>query len=157
MMVQSNRPPEQWPSEVAKLYDPIRVLGVGGFASVMLARKKVASDNDENKIVAIKVVGSAFVSKSDLGYAHREIDILKEINHKNIMRVIDFWEPAAKEHKCAAVIALTYSKGPTVEKLINHGGALSATFGRVVVAQLCDATAYLHSRAVIHRDIKPDK
>jgi serine/threonine protein kinase len=40
--------------------------------------------------------------------------------------------------------------------LLNHGGALSQTFGRVVVAQVIDAISYLHSHAVIHRDIKPD-
>jgi serine/threonine protein kinase len=147
--------PEQWPAEVSQDYEPIRTLGVGGFASVTLAKKKKPATTDE-KLVAMKVCGNKTATRSDLSYAHREIDILKEIKHENIMRIIAFWEPALKEHKCAAVIALSYHIGPTVDALLHHGGALSLTFGRVVAAQLVDVISFLHSHAVIHRDIKPD-
>jgi serine/threonine protein kinase len=147
--------PEQWPAEVSEHYEALRTLGVGGFASVTLAKKKKPTANEEN-LVAMKICGNKNANRSDLSYAHREIDILKEIKHENIMKIIDFWEPAVKEHKCAAVIALTYHRGPTVDALLNHGGALSLTFGRVVAAQLVKVISFLHSHAVIHRDIKPD-
>ena len=157
-------PPPQWPAEVCKLYEPVRTLGVGGFASVMLARKinPNPEDKDDEKLVAIKVAGSKYVTRQDVGYAHREIDILKELNHPNIMKLYDYWEPSSTESaststtKCAAVIALSYSRGPTLESLLRHGGALSILFGRVVSAQLIDALSYVHSKAVVHRDIKPD-
>jgi serine/threonine protein kinase len=161
-------PPEPWPAEVRKLYEPVRILGVGGFASVALARLKQPSptsqEGDERKkqqeeqpkLVAIKIAGSKYVTRADIGYAHREIDILKEIHHPNIMKLIDYWEPSPKELKCAAVIALSYEQGPSVEALLRHGGSLSLTFCRVVMAQLIDAVAFLHSKAVVHRDIKPD-
>ena len=148
--------PAQWPAEVSKHYEPIRILGLGGFASVTLAKRKEPNATNE-KLVAMKICGNKDATRRDLSYAHREIDILKEIKHENIMRIIDFWEPAPKEHmKCAAVIALTYHRGPTLDALLNHGGALSLTFGRVVAAQLVDVISFLHSHAVIHRDIKPD-
>jgi serine/threonine protein kinase len=90
-----------------------------------------------------------------LDYARRETKILKEISHPNIMKVVDYWEPELKLGSNAAM-ALGYVCGPTVEALLRHDGALSLTFGRVVIAQVLDAISFLHSRAVVHRDVKPD-
>jgi len=156
--------PDEWPPEVAEAYEPIRKLGTGGFASVLLARRKgdvkdSTTSNGSSKgssLVAIKVAGSADANKQQVGYALREIEILMELSHPNIMQLIQHWEPPLESHKCAAVMALSYAKGPDVNKLLNYGGKLSLVFARVVMAQLTDALAYLHSRAVIHRDIKPD-
>ena len=42
--------PSEWSKEISEKYDPIRILGKGGFASVTLARRK-----DSEELVAIKV------------------------------------------------------------------------------------------------------
>jgi serine/threonine protein kinase len=129
--------PKEWPKEVSDNFDPVRVLGKGGFASVILARDKTNS----KALVAMKIVGGD--DSFQRAYAHREMDILRELDHPNIMKVLNSWQPKIG----SAVIALSYSKGPTLEALLRHGGALSTSFARVVFAQATDAIAYLHSHA----------
>ena len=100
--------PDGWPRAVYELYDPIRVIGTGGFASVWMARERTSTTkrnttgalavagtvtggrprNDGNdEYVAIKIV------KDDDGRAMREISILSELTcmsnpHPNIVRLL---------------------------------------------------------------------
>lgn len=168
--------PKEWPREISDSYNPIRVLGTGGFASVVLARRKDKPEFGHAnactpKKVAIKVVGSSEGSGNDGAaflYARREMEILQQIHHCGIVELFHSWERKGDENEdnsnknkqgtapTAGVLVLEYIKGPTVESLLKHGGALSTTFGRVIIAQVMDAIAYLHYCAVLHRDIKPD-
>ena len=98
--------PTQWPKEVSTYYEPIRKLGSGGFGAVVLGKLKKDSTSQEeeddddgpnhsgDEKVAIKVVGSRQVTDMDVGYAHREMDILTELSHPSIMRLIRVWEPS---------------------------------------------------------------
>lgn len=140
----------EWPKAVSNIYEPVGYLGKGGFACVLLGKsKKPVKDKDE-EYVAIKIVDG---TEDDWAYSHREADILRHLHHPNIMRVVNSWEPNEYE---PGAMALSYAKGPTIQALLLHGGALSALFVRVVTAQVADALSYMHSHAVVHRDIKPD-
>jgi serine/threonine protein kinase len=140
-----------WPKEVQEKYAPVRILGKGGFATVFLAKRKSqavegvdAGENktkEHNELVAIKLVKAK--THTETNYAHREIYILRELNHPNIMKLIECWEP--HDSVCAATMVLSYAEGKTLNYLLRNIGAPSLTFGRVVIAQLVDAVAYLHS------------
>lgn len=160
--------PKEWPREISESYDPIRKLGTGGFASVVLARPKSEQQKvhgDVPQRVAIKVVGGGGEATENIDaaslYARREIEILNQIHHCGIVQLFHSWEydQSSRKHlqsPTSGVLVLEYVKGPTVEALLKHGGALSNTFARVVITQVMDAVSYLHYRAVVHRDIKPD-
>lgn len=140
-----------WPTEFQDAYDPIRKIGEGAFGTVVLGRSR----QNPSVLVAIKLVGKTS-NPSEVAYARRERDILMRLNHPNIVKCYQYIEPptAASMHNIGMV--LSYSKGPKLQDLLAHGGALSTACGRVLFCQIVDALNYLHSKDIIHRDIKPD-
>jgi len=158
-------PPSSWCEEVRKRFSPVKPLGTGGFGSVWLANKKESVDDEEAEDnVAIKVVGhphnqkiSSFEKMSEAGYFQREVSILQEISHRRIVRCFQVIEDSTPNSSYAPYcMVLEYCRGPTLEKMINYGGCLGIYMAQEVSSQLVDVVSYLHSRAVIHRDIKPD-
>jgi serine/threonine protein kinase len=164
--------PDSWPPEARELYSPVKPLGKGGFGAVWLAKSRskddMNQDNSSDNYVAIKLVGhapkyaiSSFERAGEAGYFHREVEVLKEISHPHIVKLIRVIEESKDEQANVPdaspyCMVLTYCRGPTLEQIIAHGGAPGIHMAREVGSQLVDAIAYLHTRAVLHRDIKPD-
>ena len=162
---------------VRTLYDPIRIIGKGGFASVWMAKKKqdmtnnnnngnsrrvVDNENDDDNTVAIKIM------RND-EYAKREIAILSELSlnypHPNIVRLLQSFNTDNNDdngvvdggskngHSCCIVLSLEH--GPTLNHIIHNYGALGFVIAQCISRQLISAVAFLHGHAVIHRDIQP--
>lgn len=120
---------------------------------------KLVGSKDEEldvKFVAIKKVDTS--TKIGKAYADREISILKKIEHPHIVKLIKVFDvkQEATDTRSCSFIALSYAKGPTLERILDVGGAVGIPFAQVLSRQLISAVAYLHSNACIHRDLKPD-
>ncbi len=162
--------PKSWPPLARKLYKPVRRLGTGGFGAVWLAKVEAREEagEDEKEIspeyVAIKLVGhpltspvSNFEKMSEEGYFRREVEVLQELSHPRVVKLLQKIEvETVKNSKEASpyCMALEYCRGPTLDQMLAHGGGLGLPMAREISAQLIDAVSYLHGRGVIHRDIK---
>lgn len=135
MKGQMKEAPSSWPIEARQLYNPIRPLGIGGFGTVWLAEptsedSKRRHEGDQQ--VAIKLVGhpaskktSAFAKMSESGYFHREVEVLQEISHPLIVKLLYTIEEDenVKQDKPEAspfCMVLAYCQGPTLEQMLKH-------------------------------------
>ena len=140
-----------WPDEAEAMYERIEVLGRGSFGVVWMARRIVPpTDEFDDDYVAIKNIEI----KEDKGrvYAQREISILSELRHPNVIRLIRAFP--IFESRCQ-LVAMQMARGPNLQYLVTKRGALGLPMSRLIARQLIAAVSYLHGRAVIHRDIKP--
>ena len=140
-------PPHEWPRNVRDLYEPVRVIGKGGFASVWMANEKEQHSNEDQ--VAIKIM-------QDNAYAEREIAILSELTskhpHPNVVRLIRdikadggvSKDSSSMGIRCAV---LSLARGPTLNFILNEFGALGMAVAQSISRQLIGAVAFLHGHA----------
>ena len=80
----------------------------------------------------------------------REVVLLRKLNHKNIIKMLDYFEDMNK-------VYLVMEKPEIFDELfyyvIKHKG-LSEDLSRLFFHQIVEAVEYCHSMGVVHRDIK---
>ncbi|MCA9249507.1 MAG: protein kinase [Phycisphaerae bacterium] len=101
--------------------------------------------------VAIKVLlQGPFASDSARKRFGREIGLIAQLKHPNIIRVIDSGTTDAGYMYCV----MEYVRGQTLSRYLQEE-RVPVDKALQLFIQICDAVQYAHQRGVIHRDIKP--
>lgn len=119
------------------------VIGVGGFASV-----RAAYDKETNLKVAVKTLEKN--SGTD-AFLQREIDIMRTVQHPNVVRTIDIFESALNYH-----IVMEYLPKGSLFDLMKPYRKFDENFVRGLMGQILRGLVYLHSNGIAHRDLKPE-
>eukprot|EP00249_Psilotum_nudum_P025064 c29365_g2_i3 orf=721-5196(+) len=108
-------------------------------------------DLENGDFVAIKQVSLDNIPPEDLASIMQEIDLLKNLNHKNIVKYL-----GSIKTKSHLYIILEYVENGSLANIIkpNKFGAFPESLVAVYIAQVLEGLVYLHEQGVIHRDIK---
>eukprot|EP00923_Selenidium_pygospionis_P019724 GHVN01034384.1.p1 GENE.GHVN01034384.1~~GHVN01034384.1.p1 ORF type:complete len:428 (+),score=32.73 GHVN01034384.1:619-1902(+) len=133
-------------TELVRHYDMGRLLGNGSFGIVCEARCL-----DTGEAVAIKQV------LQDPRYKNRELDIMKELSHPNVIALKDYFYTEEKEERFLNVVMehVPETVYKVIKAYVRTNQNMPLLLVKLYAYQMCRSLGYLHSLGICHRDIKP--
>ncbi|MGB1286465.1 MAG: serine/threonine protein kinase [Aggregatilineales bacterium] len=133
---------------IANRYRVTGHLGEGGMALVYQGE-----DTRTQTPVAIKMLKPQMVVDNPLLLERfrREAEALYELDHPNIVRVLDFVSQGSQH-----IIIMEYVDGGSLRDLLKKQPRLSLQQATELLLDISDALIRAHRLKIIHRDIKPD-
>ncbi|CAG8750717.1 10966_t:CDS:10, partial [Dentiscutata erythropus] len=126
-------------------------IGMGSFGSVYLGLNSFTGELMAVKQVELPTENSSNNErkKSMLDALQREITLLEELQHENIVQYL-----GSQYEEGTFNIFLEYVPGGSVATMLNNYGPLEEQLIQSFVRQILQGLNYLHEKDIIHRDIK---
>ena len=122
--------------------------GSGAYSVVRKGMRK-----SDRLIVAVKCIQRHRLSHTEMDNLRREIDIMRELKHDHVLSLLDVFADEAKEIH----LVTQFVEGGELFDRILAKSSYKESEARRVVLQLLETLTYIHSKGVVHRDIKPEK
>jgi len=131
---------------IARRYEIIRRVGVGGMADVYLAE-----DTQLGREVALKILHPQYASDdSFVERFRREALSAAKLQHPNIVQIYDSGREADFNF-----IVMEYVEGQSLKDYLSEEGPLEIGEASRIAREVLTALAYAHRTGLVHRDIKP--
>lgn len=134
--------------DIRQFYKFKDVLGGGHFGTVRIAYRR---DVEPRKLFAVKSISKKNLTKKDLEDLMREVEILSNLDHPNIIK---FYETYHDEFYFHIVMELCRGK-EVFDRIIEEGNINEHKVSKIIYKVL-QAISYCHSAGISHRDLKPE-
>lgn len=129
----------------------VRQVGEGSFGSVYLAKHQATEG-----YVAIKAARRTHDKKTMAtrnSLIEIEGSILQQISHKNIVKLYKCFEEAGVK-----VLVLEFLSGIDLCKMLpTRPASMGEREAAAILKHILEGVEYLHSRKIVHRDVKPSR
>lgn len=130
------------------IYRIVDVLGRGGMGIVYRAIDQVHGD----RVVALKTIKPDALTPPQIALFKTEFQTLTELHHPNVAAAYDFEAVRGHSGGGGYVFTMEYVEGRTI-----YDATATASWPDVLdyIVPVCRALGYIHSRQLIHFDLKP--
>ncbi|ORM39641.1 Calcium-dependent protein kinase 4 [Babesia sp. Xinjiang] len=128
-------------------YKAIKLLGKGSFGEVLLCLNRTTGQQ-----YAVKVIIKTSVKRNkDHESLLREVNVLKSLDHPNIMKIFEFYE----DDKYYYFVTELYTGGELFDEIVSRK-CFSENDAAKIIKQVLSGINYMHKQKVVHRDLKPE-
>ncbi|KAF9569865.1 hypothetical protein CPC08DRAFT_623078 [Agrocybe pediades] len=135
-------------SNISVRWQQGKFIGAGAFGSVYLALNL-----DNGSLMAVKEIKFQELSGLPNLFTQikEELSVMEMLHHPN---VVEYY--GIEVHRDKVYIFEEYCQGGSLAALLEHGRIEDEGIIQVYTMQMLEGLVYLHSRGIVHRDIKPD-
>ena len=128
-------------------YKLLKILGMGGMSTVYLGK-----DIHTGSFAALKVLKKAYTQDEDhlKRFFSREIDTAKSLDHKNIVKLLDYGKKGDTHF-----LVYEYIEGLSLDRYLAEHKKLPLKTIENIILQTLAALSHAHSKGIVHRDVKP--
>ncbi|KAK6103948.1 Protein kinase domain family protein [Brugia pahangi] len=127
-------------------YNICEEIGSGNFSKVNLGIHSLT-----NEKVAMKIMDKSAMNEKAKKLLANEIKTMEQLHHPNIIRLFECVEATPRIY-----LIMEYAGHGELYSYIHHQGKLPENDCKLIFAQIISAISYMHSKNIIHRDIKAE-
>ena len=133
---------------ISRRWQQGKFIGGGTFGSVYQA-----VDIDSGEIMAVKEIriSDPKLMTPAMKSIKEEMTVLEMLDHPNVVKYYGI-----EVHRDKVYIFMEFCPGGSFANLLEHGRIADETVVQVYAWEMLQGLAYLHSKAVVHRDVKPE-